>query len=49
MEIRILQRSRTMQIVGRAFDEATVLRIAAAFEAATGLNVRRPPLAQKTK
>ena len=26
-----------MQIVGRAFDEATVLRIGAAFEAATGL------------
>jgi aspartyl-tRNA(Asn)/glutamyl-tRNA(Gln) amidotransferase subunit A len=35
----------SMQIVGRAFDEATVLRIGAAFEAATGLNVRRPVLA----
>jgi aspartyl-tRNA(Asn)/glutamyl-tRNA(Gln) amidotransferase subunit A len=36
----------SMQIVGRAFDEATVLRIGAAFEAATGLNARRPALAQ---
>jgi aspartyl-tRNA(Asn)/glutamyl-tRNA(Gln) amidotransferase subunit A len=35
----------SMQIVGRAFDESTVLRIGAAFEAATGLNVRRPALA----
>jgi aspartyl-tRNA(Asn)/glutamyl-tRNA(Gln) amidotransferase subunit A len=35
----------SMQIVGRAFDEATVLRIGAAFEAATGLNARRPALA----
>jgi aspartyl-tRNA(Asn)/glutamyl-tRNA(Gln) amidotransferase subunit A len=34
----------SMQIVGRAFDEPTVLRIGAAFEAATGLSVRRPPL-----
>ncbi len=39
----------SMQIVGRAFDEATVLRIGAAFEAATGLNARRPALAQKAK
>jgi len=35
-----------MQIVGRAFDEATVLRIGAAFEAATGLHGKRPALAQ---
>jgi aspartyl-tRNA(Asn)/glutamyl-tRNA(Gln) amidotransferase subunit A len=35
----------SMQIVGRAFDEATVLRIGAAFEAATGLNARRPVMA----
>jgi aspartyl-tRNA(Asn)/glutamyl-tRNA(Gln) amidotransferase subunit A len=34
----------SMQIVGRAFDEPTVLRIGAAFEATTGLSVRRPPL-----
>jgi aspartyl-tRNA(Asn)/glutamyl-tRNA(Gln) amidotransferase subunit A len=39
----------SMQIVGRAFDEATVLRIGAAFEAATGLNAWRPALAQKAK
>ena len=31
-----------LQIVGRPFDEATVLRIGAAFEAAVGLNDRRP-------
>ncbi len=35
-----------MQIVGRAFDEATILRIDAAFEAAAGLHKRRPSLAQ---
>jgi aspartyl-tRNA(Asn)/glutamyl-tRNA(Gln) amidotransferase subunit A len=35
----------SMQIVGRAFDETTVLRIGAAFEAATGLSARRPALA----
>jgi hypothetical protein len=35
-----------MQIVGRAFDEGTVLRIGAAFEAATGLSARRPALAE---
>jgi aspartyl-tRNA(Asn)/glutamyl-tRNA(Gln) amidotransferase subunit A len=35
----------SMQIVGRAFDEATVLRIGAAFEAATGLSARRPDMA----
>jgi len=36
----------SMQIVGRAFDEQTVLRIGAAFEAATGLSKKRPALAQ---
>ena len=36
----------SMQIVGRAFDDATVLRIGAAFEAATGLAARRPVLAE---
>jgi aspartyl-tRNA(Asn)/glutamyl-tRNA(Gln) amidotransferase subunit A len=36
----------SMQIVGRAFDERTVLRIGAAFEAATGLSARRPALAR---
>ncbi len=35
----------SMQIVGRAFDDATVLRIGAAFEAATGLLDKRPALA----
>jgi aspartyl-tRNA(Asn)/glutamyl-tRNA(Gln) amidotransferase subunit A len=35
----------SMQIVGRAFDEPTVLGIGAAFEAATSLNVRRPSFA----
>jgi aspartyl-tRNA(Asn)/glutamyl-tRNA(Gln) amidotransferase subunit A len=34
-----------MQIVGRAFDERMVLRIGAAFEAATGLYKKRPALA----
>ena len=33
-----------MQIVGRAFDEATVLRIGAAYEAATGWMDKRPEL-----
>jgi aspartyl-tRNA(Asn)/glutamyl-tRNA(Gln) amidotransferase subunit A len=32
----------SMQIIGRAFDEPTVLGIGAAFEAATNLQVRRP-------
>jgi aspartyl-tRNA(Asn)/glutamyl-tRNA(Gln) amidotransferase subunit A len=32
----------SMQIVGRAFDEPTVLGIGAAFEAATNLYERRP-------
>jgi aspartyl-tRNA(Asn)/glutamyl-tRNA(Gln) amidotransferase subunit A len=36
----------SMQIVGRAFDERTVLRIGAAFESATGLGALRPALAQ---
>ncbi len=36
----------SMQIVGRAFDERTVLRIGAAFESATGLSARRPALAR---
>jgi len=35
----------SMQIVGRAFDERTVLRIGAAFEGATGLSAKRPALA----
>jgi aspartyl-tRNA(Asn)/glutamyl-tRNA(Gln) amidotransferase subunit A len=34
----------SMQIVGRPFDEATVLGIGAAFEAATNLHARRPSL-----
>jgi aspartyl-tRNA(Asn)/glutamyl-tRNA(Gln) amidotransferase subunit A len=33
-----------MQIVGRAFDEPTVLRIAAAYEAASGWTTKRPAL-----
>ena len=37
----------SMQIVGRAFDERTVLRIGAAFESATGLSARRPALANR--
>jgi aspartyl-tRNA(Asn)/glutamyl-tRNA(Gln) amidotransferase subunit A len=36
----------SMQIVGRAFDERTVLRIGTAFESATGLGALRPALAQ---
>jgi aspartyl-tRNA(Asn)/glutamyl-tRNA(Gln) amidotransferase subunit A len=36
-----------MQIVGRAFDEATVLRVGAAFEAAAGLIDKRPALELK--
>jgi aspartyl-tRNA(Asn)/glutamyl-tRNA(Gln) amidotransferase subunit A len=36
----------SMQIVGRAFDDRAVLRIGAAFEAATGTNARRPALAE---
>jgi aspartyl-tRNA(Asn)/glutamyl-tRNA(Gln) amidotransferase subunit A len=33
-----------LQIVGKPFDEATVLRIGAAYEAATDWHMRRPPL-----
>lgn len=33
----------TIQIAGRAFDEATVPRIAHAFEQATDWHTRRPP------
>lgn len=33
-----------LQIAGRAFDEATVLRVAWAYEQATGWHGRRPPL-----
>jgi aspartyl-tRNA(Asn)/glutamyl-tRNA(Gln) amidotransferase subunit A len=33
-----------MQIVGRPFDEATVLRVGAAYEAAAGWIDRRPEL-----
>jgi aspartyl-tRNA(Asn)/glutamyl-tRNA(Gln) amidotransferase subunit A len=34
-----------MQIVGRPFDEATVLRAADAFQRATGWHTRQPDLA----
>jgi aspartyl-tRNA(Asn)/glutamyl-tRNA(Gln) amidotransferase subunit A len=34
-----------LQIVGRAFDEATVLRVADAYQRATDWHTRRPPLA----
>ena len=33
-----------MQIIGRAFDEATVLRVADAYQRATDWHTRRPPL-----
>lgn len=33
-----------MQVVGRAFDEPTVFRVAAAYEAAAGVRARRPAL-----
>jgi aspartyl-tRNA(Asn)/glutamyl-tRNA(Gln) amidotransferase subunit A len=33
-----------MQLVGRPFDDATVLRVGAAFEAAAGCSARRPTL-----
>jgi Asp-tRNA(Asn)/Glu-tRNA(Gln) amidotransferase A subunit family amidase len=33
-----------LQIMGRHFDEATILRVGAAFEAATPWHTRRPPL-----
>ncbi len=35
----------SMQIAGRAFDEATVYRVAYAYEQATGWTARRPPVA----
>ena len=35
----------SMQIVGRAFDEATVFRLGHAYEQAAGWTARRPPLA----
>ena len=34
----------SVQIVGRAFDEATVLRVGHAYEQATPWHRRRPPL-----
>ncbi len=34
-----------LQVIGRPFDEATVLKVAHAFERATGYHLRRPPLA----
>ena len=33
-----------MQLIGRRFDEATLLRIAGVYEAASGWRERRPPL-----
>ncbi len=36
-----------MQIVGRPFDEATVLRVADAYQRATDWHTRRPPLGQE--
>jgi aspartyl-tRNA(Asn)/glutamyl-tRNA(Gln) amidotransferase subunit A len=38
----------SMQVVGRPFDEATVLRVADAYERATAWRVRRPPLDDTT-
>ena len=35
-----------LQVVGRAFEEQLVLRIARAYEATTDWHLRRPPLAQ---
>jgi aspartyl-tRNA(Asn)/glutamyl-tRNA(Gln) amidotransferase subunit A len=37
-----------LQIMGRAFDEATVLRVAAAYEAATDWRKTRPPVQAAT-
>ena len=37
------------QIVGRPFDEPTVLRIGAAYEAAAGVTNHRPPIAETAK
>jgi aspartyl-tRNA(Asn)/glutamyl-tRNA(Gln) amidotransferase subunit A len=36
-----------LQIVGRPFDEATVLRAADAYQRATDWHTRRPPLADR--
>ena len=33
-----------LQIAGKPFDEATILRIGCAYEAATDWHTRRPPL-----
>jgi aspartyl-tRNA(Asn)/glutamyl-tRNA(Gln) amidotransferase subunit A len=33
-----------MQVIGRAFDEATVLRVADAYQRVTDWHTRRPPL-----
>jgi aspartyl-tRNA(Asn)/glutamyl-tRNA(Gln) amidotransferase subunit A len=35
-----------LQIIGKAFDEATILRVAYAFEQHTGHHRRRPPIRQ---
>ena len=37
-----------LQLVGRPFDEETILRVGAAYETATGWWKRRPPLEQTT-
>jgi aspartyl-tRNA(Asn)/glutamyl-tRNA(Gln) amidotransferase subunit A len=34
-----------MQLVGRPFDEATVLRVADAYQRSTDWHTKRPPLA----
>jgi aspartyl-tRNA(Asn)/glutamyl-tRNA(Gln) amidotransferase subunit A len=34
----------SLQLVGRPFDEATILRLAHAYEGATEWHTRRPPL-----
>ena len=33
-----------MQLIGRPFDEATLFRVGAAFQAVTGFHTRTPPL-----
>jgi aspartyl-tRNA(Asn)/glutamyl-tRNA(Gln) amidotransferase subunit A len=35
-----------LQLVGRPFDEATLFRAAAAYEAATDWHLRTPPIAK---
>ena len=37
----------SMQLIGRHYDEATVYRVAAAYEAATDWTTRHPPLEAK--